>query len=133
MAANTIRNTEPIAAINVTPLVDVMLVLLIIFMITAPMMTQRLLLNLPQKVPHEVKPTEPLSLHIRFDGGVVLDGSELPVALLDAEFAHLASLHEPPALQIEVDENTQYHHVIDVLASLKANGLKRISFVDSNS
>ena len=131
MTTNTMRHTQPIAAINVTPLVDVMLVLLIIFMITAPMLTQRLLLNLPQRDDDPPPPARTLSLQIGADGRVVLDGSLLTPARFDAEFAHLAGLREPPALEIDVDPHTRYFHLIDVLSSLKHNGLSRISFADS--
>ena len=132
MSTSTMRNSEPIAAINVTPLVDVMLVLLIIFMITAPMLTQRLMLNLPQQDKNPPPPPQTLSLHIAVDGSVVLDGSALTPARLDAELAHLAAMREPPALDIDVDANTQYRHVIDVLSLVKHNGLSKIAFSDIN-
>ena len=96
------QNAAPIAQINVTPLVDVLLVLLIIFMITAPTLTQRLLLSLPQ--PMENPPPPPTAMKRR--GARCRNSSG----------------------GFDADDAVAYAHIVDVLGTLKNEGLTRVSF-----
>ena len=132
MTTKALQGNQPMASINVTPLVDVMLVLLIIFMITAPMMTQRMSLNLVgPPLPKTLPEIEPLELQILVDGRVVLDGKTLAPKVFAAEIAHIATWNEPPGINIAVAEQTEYRHVVDALAVIKGEGIRRISFVDT--
>ena len=123
------QNAAPIAQINVTPLVDVLLVLLIIFMITAPTLTDRLVLTLPQPVKHQPPPPpEPLRLRIAGDGALALDGQRISANVLAAEIAFLAEREQPPGIEIDADDAVAYAHIVDVLGTLKNEGLTRVSF-----
>jgi biopolymer transport protein ExbD len=120
--------SAPIAAINVTPLVDVLLVLLIIFMITVPKLSDRVLLSLPQPRENPPPPTVPLRLQIAVDGAVALDGQPLSMPLFRAEIAHLASRREMPLIEVDADDQVAYEHVVSVLADLKNVGISRVGF-----
>ena len=133
MATRTFPENAPMAAINVTPLVDVMLVLLIIFMITAPMVSHRLLLQLPVGESPSTKPpeAEALVLQILVDGRLVLAGKPIGANVFAAEMAHIGALQKPPAIEISVADATEYRHVVDALAVIKGEGIRRIGFVDA--
>ena len=133
MATRTIPENAPMAAINVTPLVDVMLVLLIIFMFTAPMVSHRLLLQLPVIGDPSRKPpkVDPLALHIMVDGRLLLAGKPIATDVFAAEMAHIGALQKPPAIEISVADATEYRHVVDALAVIKSEGIRRIGLVDA--
>lgn len=120
----------PLAEINITPLVDVMLVLLVIFMVTAPLLLpQSLGIELPRTAALPAKPAEARSrLLIDREGQLQLDGS--PVAASELA-ARLADKARDPAhtLAIEADENVRYGRVAEVLALARAAGQSRIAFV----
>jgi biopolymer transport protein ExbD len=127
-------DTRPIAAINVTPLVDVMLVLLVIFMLATPSLTQRLVLTLPTRLPPErmppPPPEPPLQLRIAADGRIALDGQPLPDAVFAAEIAHRAAGGKALAVEIDADQAVAYAHVVEVLGTLREQGIARVGFVD---
>lgn len=118
----------PIAAINVTPLVDVMLVLLIIFMITAPAVTHRLLVNLPQRQKDPPPPVEPLRLRIAADGALFLDGAAIRPEVLAAEAAFQSARDAKRGIEIDADDRVAYARVADVLGTLRNAGLRRVGF-----
>ena len=119
----------PIANINVIPLVDVMLVLLIIFMITAPAVTHRLLVNLPQRQKDPPPPpTEPLRLRIAADGALFLDGAAIRPDVLAAEAAFQSARDAKRGIEIDADDRVAYAHVADVLGTLRNAGLSRVGF-----
>ncbi len=119
-----------VAEINVTPFVDVMLVLLIIFMVTAPLMTQGLEVDLPQTQTVEVLPTdsEHLVMTIRRDGTMYLD--EYPVTLEDME-GHLTRLvkEQHKQLFLRADKEVPYGVVVDVMGRIKAAGIVNLGVV----
>ncbi len=121
-------HAAPIANINVTPLVDVMLVLLIIFMITAPVATHRLLVNLPQLHKDPLPPSEPLHLRIAADGALFLDGTMIRPEVLAAEAAFQSARDTKRVIEIDAADNVAYAHVADVLGTLKNAGLQRVGF-----
>jgi len=122
------RQTRPFAQINVTPLVDVMLVLLIIFMIATPLLTHKLTLNLggacrvncPQA-------DEPISLSIKQTGEIYWNGVALNRAQLEQNLALAARQAEPPRLTLRPEARTRYALVADTLATVKNAGLDRIA------
>jgi len=119
-----------LSQINVTPLVDVMLVLLIIFMISAPALTSRLPLDLPQVNPpefHKKRPEPPMLLKLDADGALFLDGHRISEAVLAAELAFQSARDAERVLAIEVERDARYDRLIDTLASARDNGIKHIA------
>jgi biopolymer transport protein ExbD len=125
------RDASSFAQINVTPLVDVMLVLLIIFMLAAPMLTHKLTLNfssencvIASKCP---KPTDPVNLSIKQTGELYWNGVALNRAELAQNLAVLAQQSDPPTLTLRPEARTRYELVAGVLAQAKNAQLQRIS------
>jgi biopolymer transport protein ExbD len=121
----------PMSEINVTPLVDVMLVLLIIFMITAPLMSHRITVELPTANPKvtDTEPVEPMDLAIKPDGTLYLNDIEVTEAELKAQFAVAAAKSPQPELQIRADKTTEYKIVRKVLGSAKEQGMVHVGFI----
>lgn len=123
-----VDESEPISGINTTPLIDVMLVLLIMFILTIPAQIQQVPMALPQAGP--VAPTEqqPHLLVIDREGAVTIDGAALAGAALDTRLAALA--HDPRAeLRIRTDDETRYEAFVTTLAAVKRAGITRLGFV----
>ncbi|MGE4297856.1 MAG: protein TolR [Desulfovibrionaceae bacterium] len=129
MAANFGKNGF-MAEINVTPFVDVMLVLLIIFMVTAPLLTQGLEVDLPQTKTVEALPTDSDSmlLTVRKDGTIQLD--EYQVALDDLQ-GHLVRLVKERNRQLflRADKDVPYGVVVKVMGEIKSAGIDRMGVV----
>ena len=123
------RERSPtLADINITPLVDVMLVLLIIFMVTAPMLSRALPLDLPSRVPIPPPPPRYVAdLHIAADGSLRWNGQPMGVLAVQSLMRLEAGREEMPLLQIDVDPQTDYAHVAAVLGHAHAAGLARIA------
>ena len=123
------------ADMNVTPLVDVMLVLLIIFMVTAPILSYPIDIDLPQRTtnpPDNPKePPEPIKLRIDSAGTVYWNDSPTPVSALRSMMTSEIE-RDPtnqPTLEIDVNEDAQYETLAKVLASAKNADMKKIGFV----
>ena len=132
MAMSTGDNSGgPMSEINVTPLVDVMLVLLIIFMITAPLMSHRITVDLPTANPKvsDNEPVEPMDLAVKPDGTLYLSDVEVTEGELKAQFAVAASKSPQPELQIRADKTTEYKVVKKVLADAKEAGMVHVGFM----
>ena len=135
MAFASNSGSGPMADINVTPLVDVMLVLLIIFMVTAPILSYPIDIDLPQKTnnpPENPKePPEPVKLRIDQSGQVYWNDSPTPVSALRSMMASEVE-RDPanqPTLEIDMNEDAQYEILAKVLASAKDSDMKKIGFV----
>ncbi len=131
MAFSSGNSGGPMADINVTPLVDVMLVLLIIFMITAPILTHKIKIDLPQPNPNVVNPDNPPEpVHLKIDQSGALYWNEVPVdeAGLDAQLRTIQVQSNQPEIQINADDSVAYQYVARVLAAAKSFGLTKISF-----
>jgi biopolymer transport protein ExbD len=125
------RTIQPMAEINTTPLVDVMLVLLIIFIITAPLFHQAVQVDLPRidSSKLEDKPVV-IQVAIDADGRVFLDGAPVLREELDTLLAVAASAGRGvPELHLRADRATNYEKVTDVMAAAQKAGLVRIAFV----
>jgi len=118
----------PMADINTTPLVDVMLVLLIIFIITAPLFHQAIPIDLPQVSSTKLddKP-EVIQLAIDAQGLVYWNGEPVHRDALDARFAGASA--RQPELHLRADRDVRYERVADVMAAAQRNGLVKIAFV----
>ncbi|MEO7199661.1 MAG: biopolymer transporter ExbD [Dokdonella sp.] len=133
MAFST-NSSGPMADINVTPLVDVMLVLLIIFMITAPLMTHKIRIDLPQANPNviETTPPDPIDLAIKDTGELYWNDEPVTEAMLQAQLRVTAQRNPQPELQIRVEKTVQYQLLATVMASAKASGMVKIGFITAS-
>ena len=117
------------AEINIIPLVDIMLVLLILFIITIPPMTQSVLMDLPTRSNAPPSEAEKVTLRVEFDGSVTWNGNPADKATLRAFIAG-ASVQDPqPQVQIIADPNAEYRYVNDVLFLLQRCEIKKMGFV----
>jgi biopolymer transport protein ExbD len=121
--------------INVTPLVDVLLVLLIIFLVTAPALSYEIEIDLPQPSREQpvnpVDPPQPIRLRIDSDGTLFWDNSPMPRAALMPSLMVEASRDPQPTLEIEANQEVQYHVLTDVLATAKNANMTKIGFVET--
>ena len=125
---------EPMMDINTTPLIDVMLVLLIMFIITIPVMTHAVKLDMPQAQPptEDLVQPEVIDLMIDFDGTILWNGTIVPsVDTLDVYFRREAQKEPQPELHINPNKRASYDIVARVLASAQRNHLNKIGFVGS--
>lgn len=130
----TANTSAPMSEINVTPLVDVMLVLLIIFMITAPVLAHKIQVDLPQPNPDQQPPTNPLDpIHLKIDQSGSLYWNDTPVDELGlkAQLAVIAQQSNQPEIQIAADDGVAYQHVARVLADAKSYKLVKIGFTEN--
>lgn len=124
------EHTQPMSEINTTPLVDVMLVLLVIFIITAPLLTHAVKIDLPQATsqPLEEKP-EVIDLAVDADGKMFWNDTEIDQATLVTLMKDESVKKEQPELQIRADKNTRYQVLAEVLAQAQTAGMKKVGFV----
>lgn len=127
---NPHRQQSMMSDINVTPMVDVMLVLLVIFIITAPMFTHAVQLDLPRTQAAAV-PQHHATVTIAIDpaGQVYWGEDAVDSAALDARLVAAAKLAPQPELQLRVDKNARYEKLAQVMAAAQARGLTRLGFV----
>ena len=131
MAMSSGNSGGPMSEINVTPLVDVMLVLLIIFMITAPLMSHRIIVTLPTANPKtdDAVKLEPMDLAVQPDGTMYLDDRPIDEQQLKAAFTVAASKSPQPEIQIRADKTTEYRIVHKVLGDAKDAGMVHVGFM----
>ena len=121
---------KPMSEINMTPLIDVMLVLLVIFMITAPLMTSSLPLELPKSdAPASSEPPGAMSIAVNAQGQFFLDDQPLSDAQLAQRLAETGGRNPEAELQIRADKAVPYGRVADLLNAIQKAGLTRIGFV----
>lgn len=122
---------RPMSEINVTPFVDVMLVLLIIFMVAAPLLTVGVPLDLPKTnakaLPQEKE--EPLTVNIDADGKVYIQKTEIGMATLLPKLAAIAEARESKKVYLRADANVDYGLVARVMGDLNAAGFTSIGMV----
>ena len=120
------------AEINVTPLVDVMLVLLIIFMITAPLAAHKIKVELPiatlAKPPDDV-PNQPITLSVKDTGELYWNDEPITEAALQAQLRVAAQRTPQPELQIRADKETEYQIVASVMTDAKNAGMVKVGFI----
>jgi biopolymer transport protein ExbD len=126
---------EEMCDINTTPLIDVMLVLLVTLIITLPVMTHAVKLDMPdlshQTPPPPVQP-EVIDLEIDFDGTVVWNGTPVPnMDTLEGYFHTYADKDPQPEIHLRPDRRAKYDVVARVLAAAQRNRMKKIGFVNT--
>ena len=123
------RSRAPMAEINVTPLVDVMLVLLIIFMVTAPLLTAGVPVNLPKSKAGALKQEQkPVTVSIERTGQVFIGEEEIAPDALEQRFQTIAA-ENPPQVYLRADRALDYGAVMQVLGELNRAGLNKVALV----
>jgi biopolymer transport protein TolR len=116
--------------INVTPLVDVMLVLLIIFMVTAPMMMQGVEVDLPQTTTKNIKTKEePLFLSINKEQEIFLEDSRMKMEDLEVKIRTISKYRRDKGILLRADRQVPYGFVIQVISRLKRAGIDKVGMV----
>jgi len=127
---NDDRKQAPMADINVTPMVDVMLVLLVIFIIAAPLFTHSIKLDLPsaQSAPSPDKP-DTISLSIDGAGKIYWNNEAVEQAELGNRLAVAAKKQPQPELQLRADKSTRYEVIAQVMSAAQTSGMTKMGFV----
>jgi biopolymer transport protein ExbD len=122
---------EPMVEMNTTPLIDVMLVLLIMFIITIPIQTHAVKIDLPQNAPPSDSVIDPVKNKVAIDAGGVITWNGSPIDLLTLRQYLQQSLRLPvePELQFQPDAQPRYVVVDSVLAEIKRAGVTKLGFV----
>lgn len=124
---------QPMSQLNITPLIDVLLVLLVMLILTIPMATQKVSIDLPVAGPPRTTPPEKMHrLDIAASGALLLDGAAVDEAALPARLAPLVA--DPEALlTINADAASRYDTFDHVLATIKRAGVKRLGFARNDA
>jgi biopolymer transport protein ExbD len=119
---------DVMSEINVTPLVDVMLVLLVVFIVTAPLLTQAVHVNLP-KTAETAPPEEKEAVYISVDasGKVFIDKTEIALSAFEAELLNRKAIDPEIALNLNADDAVQYGTVAKVMSSIERSGITKLS------
>jgi biopolymer transport protein TolR len=126
----------PMAEINVTPMVDVMLVLLIIFMVTAASLMAGVPVNLPEsRAKALAQEKEPVQITLDQKGALYIDNKPVPMGDLGPRLAAIAAkgADEPPQIYLRADEKLDYGRVMQVMGELNRVGLNRVALVTISS
>jgi len=127
-------DNEPLAEINMVPLIDVMLVLLIIFMVTAPLLTHAVKVELPRAASSaNQSQTDKLQVAIDASGQLFVNGERVDAEQFTERLKNAATLQPPPELQIRAERTTAYEKVAQVMSEAARLGLSKIGFVTDPS
>ena len=123
----------PMAEINVTPLVDVMLVLLIIFMITAPLMSHKVKVELPEadvaNLEQLAPEVPPITLAVTQDGKLFWNDEPITASLLESRLSVEAQKTPQPQVNVRGDKTTKYRTIKDVVEIAQQQGMRKVGFV----
>jgi biopolymer transport protein TolR len=125
----TRRSAPILGEINVTPLVDVVLVLLLVFMVTAPMMNRGVDVSLPVADQPQNEPEERITVSIRSDGRVYVGDNPVNLVLLEQTLQGLLQGRTGKVAYLRADERLRYGKVIEVVDKMKRAGVEQIGFV----
>ena len=127
------QSGSPMSEINVTPLVDVMLVLLIIFMITAPLMSHKIKVELPQanldKRDEKLPPAPPVTVTVTEDGKLYWNDAPVTRELLESQLSVEAQKTPQPEVNVRGDKTTKYRTVREVVDIAQSQGIRKVGFV----
>jgi biopolymer transport protein TolR len=121
------RNREVLSEINVTPFVDVMLVLLVIFMVTAPLLQQGIDVNLPKAKGKNLPSEERITLVIKKEGTIYMNKS--PVSLIEMRHKLEAISKLNPNIYLKADKGVSYGFVVEVIGEVKDAGIEKLGIV----
>lgn len=123
------RVYRPVAEINITPMVDVMLVLLIIFMVAAPMMTQGVQVALPKADAKPIEQDKPVEISIKKDGTIFVGSSQVPRDQLVARLQTIQENRDQASIVLRADKDMNYGTVMEIMAALQAAGMVDVGLV----
>ncbi len=124
------EDDNEMSEINVTPLVDVMLVLLVVFIVTAPLLTQIVRVKLPKTEQTEPAPDQHITiLSIAADGQPMIDDKPVPLDKLELELKALQEKDPDISLQLQADKTAMFDAVAKVMACAQRSGIGKLSFV----
>lgn len=133
MAIQTADSDELVSDINVTPLVDVMLVLLVVFIVTAPLLTNAVKVSLPQTAttaPLDPKPA--LTLSVDNKGRIYVDKTEIAFGAIESELKRRHAAQPEIAVHLSADETSNYGLVAKVMSSVARAGISKLSVLSIN-
>src|SRR5215470_6225386 len=121
---------RPMSEINVTPLVDVMLVLLVVFMVTAPLLTVGVPVDLPQtQAPAINEPKEPTVISVNKDGAIFIQETNIPIDTLVAKLQAITGSNPDAVLYVRGDKDINYGRVLEVMSLVSSAGFRKVSLV----
>ncbi|MCL2829941.1 MAG: biopolymer transporter ExbD [Betaproteobacteria bacterium] len=121
--------TTPMAEINMVPLIDVMLVLLVIFIVTAPLLTHAVKLELPRAEAHPDQNPNKVDFAIDATGALFWDGVPVDRPEAQQRFAQAARQNPQPEIHLRADKSAAYRFVAETLADASRAGLSKVGFV----
>ncbi len=123
----TNRNRTALSEINVTPLVDVMLVLLIIFMVTAPLMQQGIDVNLPKAKGKELPPEERINIVVKKGGAIFLNDNPMSQQDMVRKLTAISKLN--PNVFLKADKDVPYGTVVEIMGDIKEAGIEKLGMI----
>lgn len=130
MAISTGREDDVVSEINVTPLVDVMLVLLIVFIVTAPLMTNSVKVNLPKAAPTQsTQENKAVVLSVNPAGEIFLDKQKVRIEQFENDLKQLKATKQDLSLSLNADAGVNYGTVAKLLASIERVGVDKLSII----
>jgi len=129
MVSSSSKDRQMMSEINIIPLVDVMLVLLIVFMITAPLLYRGMDIKLPKAATNSIKPTERKVLTVEKDQAVYLDKEEIGLARLEERLRILKGNSPDISLYLRADRDVPYGTVVHVMDLIKRAGIVKLGIV----
>ena len=123
----TNRDRNVLSEINVTPFVDVMLVLLVIFMVTAPLLQQGVDVNLPKAKGKDLPPEERISIVIKRDRTIYMNETPLTISQMRGKLEAISKLN--PNIFLKADKDVPYGLVVEVMGEIKEAGIEKLGMI----
>lgn len=121
---------RPMSEINVTPLVDVMLVLLVVFMVAAPLLTVGVPVDLPQtQAPPITDPEEPLVISINNEGHIFVQDTDVPTDALVPRLQAITGANPDALVYVRADKSIDYGRVLEIMSLISAAGFRKVSLI----
>ncbi len=121
------RDRNVLSEINVTPFVDVMLVLLVIFMVTAPLLQQGIDVNLPQAKGKDLPPEERITLTVKRDGIIFMNDKPMSMSEIKQKLTAISKLN--PNVFLKADKDVPYGFVVQVMSDIKEAGIEKLGMI----